>query len=200
MPNPASVPRVPRFNLNYDGTTNWSALLTLFEFNARKMGHSDHEKFWALCNSLSGQAVAAVASLPSDLCESQDYNSLKRILSKYFGVSSTPQVVLLRLLPRKQAPDESLRDYANSIRSLAAAAFPSDPMEAQNQAISAFIGGLTNKTTAAVLLGNPPADIAAAVELADKLDYPTLLEAAFSGEAVRTASSSTSSSRYPRPA
>ena len=88
----------------------------------------------------------------------------------------------MRLLSQKQAPDESLRDYANSIRSLAAAAFPSDSMEAQNQAISAFIGGLTNKTTAAVLLGNPPADIATAVELADKLDYPTLLEAAFFGK------------------
>ena len=94
------------------------------------MGYNESEKIWALCNSLSGQAIAAVASLPTALCNSQSYESLKSTLSKYFGVASTPQVALSRLLSRKQAPAESLREYANSIRDLATAAFPSDPVVA----------------------------------------------------------------------
>jgi len=115
------------------------------------MGYSESDQFWALCNSISGQAIAAVASLPTDLYENQDHTLLRRILSKYFGVSSTPQVSFcVSFFGSHSLTSPSVTE--NSIRSLAAAAFPSDPMEAQRQAISAFIGGLANKTTAAVLL------------------------------------------------
>ena len=44
-PNTSLVPRVPRFNLSYDGTTSWPAFLTLFEFNARRMGYSEKNNF-----------------------------------------------------------------------------------------------------------------------------------------------------------
>lgn len=74
----------------------------------------------------------------------------------------------MRLLSHKQATDGwSVQDYATWIRTIAAAAFPNDPDIAQEYALLAFVGGLTDKTTAAALLGNPPADLAAVVEMAD---------------------------------
>ena len=45
----------------------------------------------------------------------------------------------------------------------------------------------------------PPADLAAAVEMADRLAYPALLEAAFCGQLERQTSGTTSSTRYQRP-
>ena len=78
-------------------------------------------------NSLSGQAIAAVESLLTDVCASQNYPTLRENLNKYVGIASTHQVRLLRLLSRKQSPDESLNEYANSIRAIAAVALPGDP-------------------------------------------------------------------------
>ena len=104
--------RVPRFTEKYDGTTSWAAFLRLFEFNAERLGWNEVESSWALLNSLTGRAAAAVSSLLEDLQTKPQYSFLRRWLQNRFGTKTNPRVARMELFQRQQGLDESLEDFA----------------------------------------------------------------------------------------
>ena len=49
--------KVPKFAYTYDGVSNWSSFISMFEINAQKLKWSDDQACLTLLRSLSGQAL-----------------------------------------------------------------------------------------------------------------------------------------------
>ena len=115
----------------------------LFEFNVKRLDWTDIEASWALLNSLTGRAAAAVSSLPEDLQADPQYSLLRRWLQDRFGTKTDPRVARMELFHRHL--DESLEEFATALETLAADAYPEDSTAANRSGVDAFIGRMRNQ-------------------------------------------------------
>ncbi|KAK3922745.1 Retrovirus-related Pol polyprotein from transposon 412 [Frankliniella fusca] len=129
---------VPKF----DGKRVWHVFDIQFAAAADARGWSAEERGRRLLNALEGPAADVVLFLPAEA--QQDYERLRTRLSEHYAA---PQgaVAEAELQKRVQRPGESLRDFANDLRTLVRRAYPGWPDDAaETFARNAFLAGVAD--------------------------------------------------------
>jgi len=101
----SALPKLPKFQHTYDGTTDWSVFIRLFELAARLSRWSEADTCIILLQSLTGKAASILITLPEHLTIGVNYEPLKARLTAIFAATATPAQSRLQLNVRRQRPN-----------------------------------------------------------------------------------------------
>jgi len=168
----SALPKLPKFQHTYDGTTDWSVFIRLFELAARRSRWSEADTCIILLQSLTGKAASILITLPEHLTNGVNYEPLKARLTAIFAATATPAQSRLQLNVRRQRPNESIHDFALAINTLAHSANPSNPKLADEIAVQMFSSGLLDKMLASMLCAVDFPHVLAAEQYALRASFP----------------------------
>ena len=140
----SKVSNAPK-NIKYDGKGNWQAFFTKFARYAEVCEWGPQECKDQLCWCLEGKASEYYA-LITERDREVSYRELVEKLHKRFGFKALPETARVQFNNARQAPEESLEDWADRVLSLATRAFrtlPDDYM--YEQAVMRLCQGIENK-------------------------------------------------------
>ncbi|XP_071151702.1 uncharacterized protein [Mytilus edulis] len=159
----SKVTNAPK-NIKYDGTGNWQAFFTKFARYAEVCEWGPQECKDQLCWCLEGKASEYYA-LITERDREVSYRELVEKLHKRFGFKAPPETVQVQFNNARQAPEESLEDWADRVLSLSTRAFrnlPDDYM--YEQAVMRLCQGIENKQLGVQISNLQPQSIEEAID------------------------------------
>ena len=106
----------------YHGKTSWDDYFSHFKTVAELNGWNEHEKALFLAASLRGEASQVLRCLPQHIL--RNFTELCTTLSKRFDPGNRTELFRIQLRNRVRKDKETLPELAQSIRNLAAQAYP----------------------------------------------------------------------------
>ena len=119
MPNTKKTKVMPD---HFDGKSSWSEYLIHFETVAELNGWNPHERVKYLAVSLRGEACLVMQSLGPE--ERRTYHAFVESLSKRFNPGNRVNLYRTQLRTKARRDKETLPQLAQSIRTMAARAYP----------------------------------------------------------------------------
>ncbi|VDI13841.1 Hypothetical predicted protein, partial [Mytilus galloprovincialis] len=159
----SKVTNAPK-NIKYDGKGNWQAFFTKFARYAEVCEWGPQECKDQLCWCLEGKASEYYALL-TERDREVSYRELVEKLHKRFGFKALPETARVQFNNARQAPEESLEDWADRVLSLATRAFrnlPDDYM--YEQAVMRLCQGIENKQLGVQISNLQPQSIEEAID------------------------------------
>ncbi|VDI38347.1 Hypothetical predicted protein [Mytilus galloprovincialis] len=159
----SKVTNAPK-NIKYDGKGNWQAFFTKFARYAEVCEWGPQECKDQLCWCLEGKASEYYA-LITERDREVSYRELVEKLHKRFGFKALPETAQVQFNNARQAPEESLEDWADRVLSLATRAFrnlPDDYM--YEQAVMRLCQGIENKQLGVQISNLQPQSIEEAID------------------------------------
>ena len=143
----------------YDGRSNWQAFFAKFSRYAQVIEWTEAECRDQLCWCFEGKASEYYALLVERNKEIP-YRDLVRKLEKRFGFMELPETAQVQFQIARQAPDETLEDWADRVLSLATKAFRNLPVEHLfQQAVMRLCQGSADKEAGSYASNSSPRDI-----------------------------------------
>ncbi|VDI54997.1 Hypothetical predicted protein [Mytilus galloprovincialis] len=148
----------------YDGKGNWQAFFTKFARYAEVCEWGPQECKDQLCWCLEGKASEYYA-LITERDKEVSYRELVEKLHKRFGFKLLPETAQVQFNNARQAPEESLEDWADRVLSLATRAFRNLPEEYMyEQAVMRLCQGIENKQLGVQISNLQPQSIEEAID------------------------------------
>ncbi|XP_076101128.1 uncharacterized protein LOC143070916 [Mytilus galloprovincialis] len=156
----SKVTNAPK-NIKYDGKGNWQAFFTKF---ARFCEWGPQECKDQLCWCLEGKASEYYALLTERDWE-VSYRELVEKLHKRFSFKALPETARVQFNNARQAPEESLEDWANRVLSFATRAYRNLPDGYMyEQAVMRLCQGIENKQLGVQISNLEPQSIEEAID------------------------------------
>ena len=169
-----------RYNVvpeKFAGTSSFHSFMVQFE-NCCELNHwEEHEKFWMLKNSLTGDAAAILWDFGSD--RQRSYSELVKRLKARYGFEGQSESFRLQLRMRRQQYGETLSYLEQDIRKLITLGYPGETsIILESIARDAFIAALSDRDLALQVLAQGPETLEEAYQTATRLkSYKDLIYA-----------------------
>ena len=162
--------------LKFDGTEDFFAFIKQFESIAVFKGWNEQFKLVKLVESLSGKACDCYGWQPESV--SRSYARLREQLEKMYGRVEDPMMLRAEIANVLQKGNESLEEYGQSVRELAAKAYVDSPSHVfELHACEAFLRGCQDTEIARLALLKEPKTLNEAIQYTKKISlYDQLLK------------------------
>ena len=158
-----SIPPPEKFHFG-DDYHSWERAARFF---LKRFKETDRPE--ALLSILSKEAADRVFEF-----ENLNFQQIEDLFTRLRELLDTPHHALFyrsQFFDRRQLRGESTSAYATALKRLAVKAFPNDGTEMlQSKLLDRFVEGLANKSVKIKLAKKPPADLAAALHIAESLE------------------------------
>ena len=124
--SPSASPSSRKVRLDKCDGSDWATYKIHFQMCMRANRWGPQEAVEELSAALRGEALKTLALFPADMLTLQN---LTAEMDRVFGPSDKEQLYAMRMKGRIRQPDESIPQLGQSIKELAASAYPTMPVE-----------------------------------------------------------------------
>ena len=166
---PNARPNFPKIN-PYDGTTDFHAFIMKFDILAESYGWNDQVKRVKLVESLTGKALDCFAWQKIEV--RANFHLIREQLEKMFGKLDDPMIHRAEIGVITQRGDESIVQYGQRVRELAAKAYPNAESDLfETLSIEAFSKGCTDSDASKLAMLKDPKTLNDAIQFTRTASY-----------------------------